>query len=76
MDGPRPSRSIIDNRTIAKTYTPPEAEASATAASAFASNDAITNEHSTKGLSYWLGHNEFSDMTWEEISPSTSATPP
>jgi hypothetical protein len=76
MDGPRPSRSIIDNRrTIAKA-TPPEAETSATAAFAFASNDAITNEHSTKGLSYWLGHNEFSDMTWEEISPSTSATPP
>jgi len=50
---------------FAKTYATPEAEASA--AAAFASNDIIINEHNAKGLSYWLGHNEFSDMTWEEF---------
>ena len=52
--------------------------AEASAAAAFASNDVIINEHNAKGLSYWLGYNEFSDMTWEEgrnLSPSTSATP-
>merc|ERR1719506_3288967 len=35
--------------------------------SAFASNEVIIAEHNAKGLSYTLGHNEFSDLTWEEF---------
>jgi hypothetical protein len=50
---------------FAKTYATTELEASAEAA--FIANDIIINEHNAKGLSYWLGHNEFSDMTWEEF---------
>ena len=37
------------------------------AKAAFVANDAIINEHNAKGLSYWLGHNEFSDLTWEQF---------
>merc|ERR1719335_1253309 len=48
-----------------KTYGSADEEADAKAA--FASNDAIINEHNAKGLSYWLGHNEFSDLTWEQF---------
>ena len=48
-----------------KTYATAEAEAAAKAA--FVANDAIINEHNAKGLSYWLGHNEFSDLTWEQF---------
>jgi len=48
-----------------KTYATADAEAAAKAA--FVANDAIINEHNAKGLSYWLGHNEFSDLTWEQF---------
>ena len=51
--------------THAKTYASSDAEASALAA--FASNEAIINEHNGKGSSCELGHNEFSDLTWEEF---------
>ena len=51
--------------THAKTYASSDAEASALAA--FASNEAIINEHNGKGSSYELGHNEFSDLTWEQF---------
>ncbi len=46
-----------------KSYATVEEEAAALAA--FTSNSAIIAEHNAKGLSYWLGHNEFSDLTWE-----------
>ena len=49
-----------------KTY---ETSAALTAAmTAFAANEEIINMHNAKGLSYTLGHNKFSDMTWEEFS--------
>ena len=51
--------------THAKTYASSDAEASALAA--FASNEAIINEHNGKGSSYELGHNEFSDLTWDQF---------
>lgn len=35
---------------------------------AFSSNEAIINEHNARGLSWTLGHNAYSDMTWEEFS--------
>jgi len=43
------------------------AEAVSSALSAFAANDKIIEEHNAKGLSYKLGHNEFSDLTWEQF---------
>eukprot|EP00937_MAST-01D_sp_MAST-1D-sp2_P007053 g7053.t1 len=46
-----------------KAYETAEAEAAALAA--FLANDAIIAEHNGKQLSYWLGHNEFSDLTWD-----------
>jgi len=39
----------------------------ARALNAFISNEKIITEHNAKGLSYTLGHNEFSDLTWEEF---------
>ena len=51
--------------THAKTYASSDAEASALAA--YASNEAIINEHNGKGSSYELGHNEFSDLTWDQF---------
>ena len=43
-----------------------EAEEEA-AVKAFVSNEEIINTHNAKNLSYKLGHNEFSDLTWEEF---------
>jgi len=34
---------------------------------AYEANEIIIQEHNAMGLSYTLGHNEFSDMTWEEF---------
>jgi len=34
---------------------------------AYVENDEIIEEHNAKGLSYTLGHNAFSDMTWDEF---------
>jgi C1A family cysteine protease len=51
--------------THTKKYDSASSEASALAA--FASNDAIIKEHNEKGLSYQLGHNKYSDMTWDEF---------
>mmetsp|Transcript_2336 Transcript_2336/g.4840 ORF Transcript_2336/g.4840 Transcript_2336/m.4840 type:complete len:447 (+) Transcript_2336:64-1404(+) len=48
-----------------KTYETMEALNSAM--EAFASNDKIIQEHNAKELSWTLGHNEFSDMTWEQF---------
>ena len=49
-----------------KTYDTVEGEASAL--KAYIQNDHIIEEHNAKKLSYMLGHNAFSDMTWEEFS--------
>ena len=49
-----------------KAYASADAEASALAA--FATNDAIIHVHNGKNSTYTLGHNEWSDMTWEEFS--------
>lgn len=43
------------------------ADALTKAMTAFAQNEEIINAHNAKGLSYQLGHNEFSDLTWEEF---------
>jgi len=37
------------------------------AMSAFATNEEIITSHNAKGLSYKLGHNAFSDLTWEQF---------
>jgi len=50
---------------MGKSYDTPELEAKAMAA--FSSNEKIITEHNAKNLSYTLGHNKFSDMTWEEF---------
>jgi len=42
-------------------------EALTKAMTAFAANEEIINTHNAKGLSYTLGHNNFSDMTWDEF---------
>jgi C1A family cysteine protease len=42
-------------------------EALSKAMKAFAANEDIIKEHNAKGLSYELGHNEFSDLTWDEF---------
>ena len=49
-----------------KTYDTVEGDASAL--EAYIQNDHIIEEHNAKKLSYTLGHNAFSDMTWEEFS--------
>jgi C1A family cysteine protease len=36
----------------------------------FKANVDIIEEHNAKKLSYWLGVNEFADLTWEEFSSS------
>eukprot|EP00908_Phaeocystis_cordata_P024057 Transcript_6532.p1 GENE.Transcript_6532~~Transcript_6532.p1 ORF type:complete len:481 (-),score=199.92 Transcript_6532:244-1686(-) len=52
-------------RSHGKSYATAEAEAAAVAA--FAHNDALIDGHNAKKLSFWLGHNEFSDLTFEEF---------
>jgi len=47
------------------TYSSREAQTKAMLA--FASNDQIIKEHNAKGLSYSLGHNAYSDLTWDEF---------
>jgi C1A family cysteine protease len=37
------------------------------ARAAFIANDEIIEATNSKGLSYWLGHNQFSDLTWEQF---------
>jgi C1A family cysteine protease len=49
-----------------KAYDTVEAEAAALAA--YEANDVIIREHNAKKLSYWLGHNEFSDLTWDQFN--------
>lgn len=44
------------------------ANAEAAALEAFSTNEAIIHSHNAKNLSYTLGHNEWSDMTWSEFS--------
>jgi len=49
-----------------KVYSDTTAEK--TALQAWLDNDAIIEAHNAKRLSYWLGHNEYSDLTWEQFS--------
>lgn len=48
-----------------KTYTSMDHEAKAL--SAYSANDAIIQTHNAQNLSYSLGHNAFSDLTWDEF---------
>ena len=52
-------------KTHTKSYDTVEEET--TALRAYESNDAIIREHNAKNLSWTLGHNEFSDLTWEQF---------
>ncbi|KAL1524529.1 hypothetical protein AB1Y20_019422, partial [Prymnesium parvum] len=45
-------------------------EAKTAALAAFCENEKIINEHNAKGLSWTLGHNEFSDLTWDQFRES------
>uniref|UniRef100_A0A7S0LJJ6 Peptidase C1A papain C-terminal domain-containing protein n=2 Tax=Coccolithus braarudii TaxID=221442 RepID=A0A7S0LJJ6_9EUKA len=49
-----------------KSYESTSLEAKAFAA--FSENDGIIKAHNQLGLSYMLGHNKYSDMTWDEFS--------
>jgi C1A family cysteine protease len=51
--------------THGKTYASVDEEA--TALMAWESNDEIIRSTNAKNLSYTLGHNEFSDLTWEQF---------
>jgi hypothetical protein len=37
---------------------------------AFVTNEQIIVDHNRQRLSYWLGHNTFSDLTWKEFASS------
>ena len=63
---PRSSRQVHGGKSqFAKAYKTVEEEAKAL--EAFTSNEAIILEHNAKKLSYTLGHNAFSDLTWAEF---------
>merc|ERR1719198_1047117 len=58
-------------REYNKSYSSPDELAKAL--KAFAAADAKIEEHNAKGLSWTLGHNEFSDLTPEEfLRPRTT----
>lgn len=44
------------------------AEKEANAFRAFYENDAVIKAHNAKNLSFWLGHNEFSDLSSEDFA--------
>jgi len=48
-----------------KSYASADLEAKALAA--FSENEGIITEHNARGLSYTLGHNSYSDLTWAEF---------
>ena len=52
-------------QTHTKSYATGQAEAAALAA--FSHNDALIEEHNAKKLSFWLGHNAYSDLTFDEF---------
>lgn len=49
-----------------KSYATADLEAKALAA--FSENQGIIEAHNARGLSYTLGHNAYSDLTWDEFS--------
>lgn len=51
-----------------KTY--PTLAAEARAFAAFVENEAVILEHNARGRGYTLGHNQFSDLTWDEFKNS------
>merc|ERR1712159_958264 len=55
------SRSYDNNQEFISMYT------------TWSSNHELINEHNAKGLSYTLGHNQFSDMTAEEFAARQQA---
>jgi hypothetical protein len=52
--------------TYGKSY--PTADDEARALGHFVANDNVIEAHNAKGLSFTLGHNQFSDMSWEQFS--------
>jgi len=62
-----PMQSKFDawTRAEGKSYTTVEEETAAY--TAFESNDRIIEDHNAKHLSYWLGHNAYSDLTWDQF---------
>ena len=56
-----------------KSFETETAEAKALAA--FVANEAIIVAHNAKGLSWTLGHNQFSDLNWDALA-TTSRTRP
>merc|ERR1740138_146070 len=57
------SRWAVYKTEFAKAY-----DNEALALAAFTENDAIIQEHNAKGLSWTLGHNQFSDMTLSDFT--------
>ena len=53
-------------KTHGKSYETADHEAAALAG--FSANEAFINEHNSAGHSYQVGHNEFSDMTFDEFT--------
>jgi len=52
-------------KAFGKSYTTDAEEAKAF--DAFETNEAIINAHNAKNLTFTLGHNKFSDLSWEEF---------
>ncbi len=53
--------------SIARTYCNDFAPCLSWQLAAFAWNEQIIHQHNKRNLSYTLGHNSFSDMTWDEF---------
>ena len=74
-----PATNVVDARkafaqwkiTFNKQYATPMEEKKAL--SVFIQNDRIIHEHNRGGLSYTLGHNEFSDMTTDDFISKRTA---
>jgi hypothetical protein len=60
-------------RTHSKAYTTFEEELEAL--KAFEANEMIIRQHNAKNLTWTLGHNAFSDLTWDEFKAEKLMTP-